>query len=79
MMKNDDIIKKLKRLPNTMTLEEAEACFILASLAKNQGNKTQTCKKIRMSIRNMRMKLKNYEEDGYYIPPYVRVYKRKGR
>ena len=79
MYKNEAIIKMLSRLPDTMTLEEIEACFILAFLVKNRGNKTVTCRKIRMSIRNMRQKLINYEEDGYLIPQYVRVYNRKNR
>ena len=78
-MKNERIVKLLSTLPSRITLWDIEACFVLAALAKNDGNKTRTCKKIRMSVRNMRYKIRIWEDEGYHIPEYVRIYKRKDR
>jgi len=79
MMKNSAIVKLMSRLPDKITLEVVEACFVLAFLEKNGGNKRKTCREIKISERKMRYRIRIWEDEGYHIPQYERVYNRKNR
>lgn len=77
MSKNIEIINILSTLPDKTTLEVVEACFILAFLTKNKGNKSKTCREIKVSLRKMRYKLIDYEFWGYDIPPPIGHFKKR--
>ncbi|MFW6118965.1 MAG: sigma-54-dependent transcriptional regulator [Planctomycetota bacterium] len=52
-------------LPWGPTLEDVERQVILETLRRTKGNRTQAAKKLDISTRTIRNKLKKYEEEGY--------------
>lgn len=54
-------------LPQGMTLRELEKRYILQTLNRLDGNRTQTADKLRISIRTLRNKLAEYRDEGTTI------------
>jgi len=51
--------------------------YIIMSLKRNRGNRTQTCEDIRMPIRSLRYKFGAMEILGYTIPEYQKTSKNR--
>jgi Bacterial regulatory protein, Fis family len=56
-----------------LTLAEAEQAHILKLLRLCDGNRTQAAKLLGISIRGLRIKLRDYERRGINVPPSQRV------
>ena len=50
------------------TLADVERSHILKALRLCEGNRTQTAKVLEISLRCLRNKLRDYKEDGHWVP-----------
>jgi transcriptional regulator with PAS, ATPase and Fis domain len=57
-------------LPVGEPLFVVERHFILETLKAHKGNKTQAAKKLRISIRTLRSKIRSYEAWGWEVAKY---------
>ena len=59
----------MRRIP---TLAEVERRHIFDTLDLCENNRTRAAKVLGLSIRGLRLKLHEYEHEGFQVPPPVR-------
>ena len=59
----------MRRIP---TLAEVERRHILDTLELCENNRTRAAKVLGLSIRGLRLKLHEYENEGFQVPPPVK-------
>ncbi len=55
-------------LSGTLTMEQVERLVILETLKKQNFNRTHTAKVLRIGIRTLQRKIRQYQGDGIDIP-----------
>ena len=56
----------MRRIP---TLAEVERKYVLATLRLCGNNRTHAARALGLSVRGLRLKLHQYEQDGFAVPP----------
>ncbi len=51
------------------TVEDVERELVVRTLAHHRGNRTRAARDLKISIRTLRNKIKEYESSGVAVPP----------
>lgn len=65
-----EVESALRQLPTGISLQDLVAAFILLTLERHSGNRTRTCKELKVPIRTFRNKIRTIEALGYEVTPY---------
>jgi DNA-binding NtrC family response regulator len=68
MGKLDDVIKIMSKIPNGISADQVEACYLIAMLHRHDGNRTDTGKAIKVCRRTILQRIARYEIEGYIVP-----------
>jgi len=72
---NPDLLSALTQVTG-VTLDEFIATIIIATLTRNNGNRTYTALELKIPIRSLRYKMRVIESLGYAVPPPKRLCKK---
>ena len=65
---NPDLLSALTQVTG-VTLDEFIATIIIATLKRNNGNRTYTSRELKIPLRSLRYRMRVIESMGYDVPP----------